>query len=324
LKQGARAMSFFMKVIQSFIKQNSQKKVQEDDVSPSDEKNLIPTLKHTLEEFSTCADLVRRSFPQLNVDIVYFGHLVGSEELKRDIIEPLTNIRPDELQLLFEESQFEPTNTSKDLIKGVLDGQVAIFHENLTYLVNAYAPPSRSIQQSESETVITGPHDAFVESAGYNHSLLRRRVRSSHLKVVKLEVGEVAKTDVYILYIVDLVDRQLVDELIFRIKNMEIDGLQDTNMLVQYIDESPNSFFSQFLTTERTDVAASKLISGRIVGIVDNSPSVLCAPTSFFDFFSSPDYYYQRWLLGTGIRLLRFFAFFITVSFTALYVSSTF
>lgn len=62
---------------------------------------------------------------------------------------------------------------------------------------------------------------------------------------------------------------------------------------------------------------ASKLVSGRVIGIVEGSP------TAFFEFFSSPDDYYQRWLLGTALRLLRFTAFVITVGFTALYVSVT-
>ncbi|KMZ42160.1 MULTISPECIES: spore germination protein [Bacillales] len=94
-------------------------------------------------------------------------------------------------------------------------------------------------------------------------------------------------------------------------------------MLVQFIDECPYSIFPQFLTSERPDVIASKLVSGRVIGIVEGSPTAFSAPTSFFEFFSSPDDYYQRWLLGTALRLLRFTAFVITVGFTALYVSVT-
>ncbi|MGO4372210.1 spore germination protein [Paenibacillus sp. MCAF20] len=65
------------------------------------------------------------------------------------------------------------------------------------------------------------------------------------------------------------------------------------------------------------------MVSGRIIVIVDGSPSVISAPASFFEFFSSPDDYYQRWVLGTATRLLRFVAFIITVTFTAMYVSVT-
>jgi hypothetical protein len=94
-------------------------------------------------------------------------------------------------------------------------------------------------------------------------------------------------------------------------------------MLIQYIDDFPNSIFPLFPTTERTDSAISRLVAGRVIGILDGSPSVFSAPASFFEFFSSPDDYYQRWLLGTATRILRFIAFLITVNFTALYVSVT-
>src|SRR5690606_35837368 len=86
---------------------------------------------------------------------------------------------------------------------------------------------------------------------------------------------------------------------------------------------NPNSFFPLFSTSERTDTAVSKLVSGRIIGILDGSPTVISAPSSFFEFFSSPDDYYQRWIIGSATRLLRLIALIITLIFTALYVSIT-
>ncbi|WP_279615463.1 spore germination protein [Paenibacillus typhae] len=93
--------------------------------------------------------------------------------------------------------------------------------------------------------------------------------------------------------------------------------------MTQFIEDMPNSVFPQFLTTERPDVAVSKLTAGRIIVMIDNSPTALSAPASFFEFFSSPDDYYQRWALGTALRLLRYLALVITITFTAMYVSVT-
>lgn len=114
-----------------------------------------------------------------------------------------------------------------------------------------------------------------------------------------------------------------VHEAISRIQAIEMDAVYDTSMLIQCIEDSPKSVFPQFITSERPDAIASKLVSGRVVGLCDGSPSAFSAPTSVFEFFSSSDDYYQRWMVGTGIRLLRFVAFIITVAFTALYVSVT-
>lgn len=290
-------------------------------VKESDDK--APTLEHIKSEFDDCSDFSHRFYPELNVDLLYFSHLVGSEELKRDVLEPLANVREEELPQLFKQSQFSESNSSKEVVKGLLDGMLAIFYKKDIYLIGIANPPSRSINQSETETVITGPHDAFVESAITNLAQIRKRVKSPHLKVIKLGVGEISKTDVYITYIKDIVNMDLVKELQGRIENIEIDTISDTNMLIQIIDENPNSIFPQFLTTERPDSATSKLIDGRIVFFMDGSPTVAIAPTGFFEFFTSPDDHYQRWALGSFTRILRFVAFLITIGFTAFYVSVT-
>lgn len=289
-----------------------------------EQKEIVPpSLQHTLDNFKDCIDLAHRTFPSISVDIVYFDHLIGTEEFNNNVIVPLSNIQLWNIQELFKRSQFQKVTDSKSLIKGILDGQAAIFHQTNCYLVNVNKPNARSIQQSETETVITGPHDAFNEVASINLSLIRRRVKSSHLKVIKLQVGEITKNDLYILYIDGIANMEYVQELVKRIELIEVDAVHDSNMIIQYIDDFPNSIFPLFSTTERTDAAVSKLTAGRIVGILDGSPSVFSAPSSFFEFLASPDDYYQRWALGTSLRILRFAAIVITLLFTALYVSIT-
>src|SRR5690606_14921268 len=98
-------------------------------------------------------------------------------------------------------------------------------------------------------------------SGELNLSLIRQRVKSAHLKVMKLSVGEVTKNNVYILYLSDITNMDYVHELVRRITNIEIDTVHDGNMLIQYIDDFPNSIFPLFQTTERTDVAVSKLVT---------------------------------------------------------------
>ncbi|GGG06133.1 spore germination protein [Paenibacillus abyssi] len=273
--------------------------------------------------FEKCEDIVYRTFPQLDITLIYFDHLVEKLDLDRDVIRPLNQVTKNDLQGLFKQSQFERTQNAAETIESILNGKVAVFHGDDTYVVNAYGPASRAVVESETESVITGPHDAFTENLNTNLALIRRRVKSSKLKTIKLSVGEITKTSVYICYIEGIANDGLVQELIKRVKNIETDGIFEGNMFVQFIDEHPHSVFPQFITSERTDVIASKLIAGKIAGLVEGSPSAFTAPTNFFEFFSSPDDYYQRWMLGTALRLLRFIAFIITITFTAFYVSVT-
>ncbi|WNR44171.1 spore germination protein [Paenibacillus roseipurpureus] len=282
------------------------------------------SLAHIMEQFEDCIDVFQRSIPSAGIDIVYIPHLIDPMRFTKEIVDPLSKAQDaQDVRDVLAQSNFWHASDSKKVVKGILSGKAAIFHEGNVYLVIVYGPKSRGVEQSETESVITGPHDSFTESANTNLSLVRRRVKSSHLKVVKLEVGEITKTIVYVLYIKDIVNMELVDEFVRRITNIEIDAVYDGNMFTQYIDDFPNSLFPQFLITERPDTAVSKLVSGRILAIVDGSPTVVSGPTGFFDFFSSADDYYQRWSIGTATRVLRFIAFVITISFTAIYVAVT-
>lgn len=285
--------------------------------------DMKPTLQHTLHEFQDCADIVHRILPDVGIELVFFEHLLGSDQFTRDVAIPFRDAKEDDVRRLLLRSQYVEIHHNKPLIKAILAGSVAIFYEDRCYVVDVSKAEERSLQQSETEAIITGPHDSFNEVADTNLSLIRRRVKSSHLKSILLEVGEVTKTKVYILYIADLANMEYVNELQQRIEMIEIDSVLDGNMLVQYIDDFPNSIFPLIPTTERVDAAVSRLVAGRVLVVVDGSPSVISAPASFFEFFSSPDDYYQRWMLGTATRLLRFTAFIITITFTAMYVSVT-
>lgn len=295
---------------------------QENQQDPHPQEGATLTLQHIIDQFDHAADFVHKSYLNKRLHVLYFSHLVNEDRLERDLLPPvLTAEAP--LALLTEQSQFKPVTDTKKCVEGILSGMAAIFYEENAFMIDVIFPVSRTVAESETESIIIGPHEAFTEQAYTNLSLIRKRVQSSHLKVIKLSVGEVTKSDIYVLYIKDITNEKYVNEVIKRIKDIEIDAIHDTNMLIQCIDDAPYSIFAQFLTTERPDTIASKLVSGRVVGIMDGSPTAFSAPVNFFEFFSSSDDYYQRWSIGTATLFLRFAALIITVTLTALYVSVT-
>lgn len=287
------------------------------------EKNERPTREHIIQQFTDSWDFVERSFPEIGIYVYYLTYLVGHDQLVREIVIPFTQADPRDLDMILSRSQYREVTDSKECVHAILSGQAAIFYQKRTYVVDVTHNVGRSITPSETETVISGPHDGFVEGMSSNLGLIRRRIKSNHLKFVKLTVGEVTKTDIMLVYLADIVNEQFVQQLKERIQSIEIDSVFDTNMLVQYIDDEPNSVFPQFLTTERPDVIASKLVGGRVAIFMDGSPTASYAPSSFFEFFSSPDDYYSRWQIGSALRILRFIGFIITVAFTPLYVAVT-
>ncbi|THF73291.1 spore germination protein [Cohnella fermenti] len=289
----------------------------------SDDLSAPPTISNIVEQFENCADFIRRDYAAGGISVFYLVSVVGQEPLFRDIVHPFGTSSEEDLPAILDYAPYRLADDTKKCIEGILAGHAAIFREDKAWLVDLGEPQGRSVEQSETETVIAGPHDGFVESLYQNVSVMRARVRSPRLKTVMLSVGEISNTQVMLMYVDGIVNQDNVDTLTNRIRSIEIDAVGEGNMLVQLIDENPNSVFPQFITTERPDAAVSKLMGGKIVGIVDGSPSVFVCPTSFSDFFSSPDDYYQRWMLGSALRLLRIIGFAITIGFTAFYVSVT-
>lgn len=312
-------LSRFIEALLSRSKQN--KKTKPDQPEPQIQGPL--SLHTILQEFHNCSDLTRRSLPNFEIELLYFDHLIDRDSFERDILGSLENITREELGNLLQQSKFKQAVDAKTVLIGILNGDVALFAPQGVFLVNVFGPEKRPVESSQTESVIIGPHDAFVESLNTNLSLIRRKIKSNRLKVLNFEVGEVFKTYVAVLYVEELANPQFVDRMTERIGAIEYSGIFDGSMLIQMIDDYPNAIFPLFLTSERPDLVVSKLGEGKVIAIMDQSPSVIVGPTSFFEFFTSPDDYYNRWPVGTFLRLLRYFAFIITVSLTSLYVSVT-
>ncbi|SFS63348.1 spore germination protein [Paenibacillus sp. BC26] len=275
----------------------------------------------TLAEFEDSFDLVDRSFHQDTIRIIYLNSLVDVQSLEWEILKPLREMTIHHFEQSIQQSLFKEVYKQEEVINGILDGNVSLFAEEHIYLINVPGFEERAISQSERETVINGPHDSFNEVLNTNVSLIRRRIRSPRLKMIRLSVGAISKTKILIIYIEGIANISVVDHLKERIQALKVDSITDTNFLIQKLDDHKNSPFPQFYTTERPDVAVTKLYDGKIIGLVDDSPNIICTPTTFFDFFESPDDFYQRWTIGAAVKLLRYLALFVTLILTAFYVS---
>ena len=78
--------------------------------------------------------------------------------------------------------------------------------------------------------------------------------------------------------------------------------------------------FPKLKHTERPDTAASALLEGNIIILVDNSPSAMILPTSIFDIVEEADDYYFPPVTGTYLRLSRFAITLMTYLLTPLFL----
>ncbi|MBP1962203.1 spore germination protein [Paenibacillus aceris] len=280
----------------------------------------ISLLEQTRQMLCDCSDLTFQHLPLQQVDLVYFSYLVSSEALRNDILDPLNKPDVNMVSILCK-SSFKQKLQASELVYGILNGCIAIFYNHRAYLYEAYAPESRTIQSSETESVINGPMDSFTESLSTNLSLIRRRIKDPALKALTFTIGSKTGTTLNLLYLEDLADSLHVQQLSEMIEKLNVPVIIETNILVQHLSPSKFSFAPQILTSVRPDHIINKLTSGKIVGLLDGSQVAFSTPTSFIEFFMSPDDYYQPWAVASAVRILRLIALFITLSFTAIYVS---
>ena len=180
---------------------------------------------------------------------------------------------------------------------------------------------NRGVNEIKSELTINGPKDSFNEDIETNYNLINKRIKKN-LKFKDLKIGRLSKTDVKILYIDKITNKELINSVEKKLKKIDIDAIIDSSYLKNSL-ERPNSLFPTLLETERPDKACMALLEGKVLILVDNSPYCIILPNLFFDLFHTPDDYYQKPYNTTFIRLIRILAFIISIFLPGIFIAIT-
>ncbi|MBR5248800.1 MAG: spore germination protein, partial [Lachnospiraceae bacterium] len=92
-------------------------------------------------------------------------------------------------------------------------------------LIDARTYPSRSVAEPEKDKTLRGSKDGFVETVVFNTALIRRRIRSSDLRMVMTNAGDSSKTDIVLCYMESRVDHKFLQEIQDKIKKIQVDAL---------------------------------------------------------------------------------------------------
>ncbi len=229
------------------------------------------------------------------------------------------------MQEVFPVSQISLAHNYKDLLHGVLGGDTAIIIDNQTEVVlwGIRGPTTRGVSEPSSEESVRGPREGFIELLRTNTSLLRRKIRSPRLKMKPMVIGKHSNTDVVVSYIEGLTNPDLVEEVVTRLKKVDIDGVFESGYLEEFIQDSSYSPFPQLQYSEKPDTIAAALLQGRVAVLVDGTPFALLAPTTFFQLMQASEDYYERFQISTLIRWLRYIFLIMSLVIPALYVAIT-
>ena len=179
----------------------------------------------------------------------------------------------------------------------------------------------RGIEEPITESTIRGSKEGFVENIRTNTALLRRRIRSPRLRVEEYTIGRVSQTRIALVYVDGLAEERMVDEVRRRLEGIDVDAIQGSGHLEEYITDAPYSPFPVWMPTERPDRAAGALLEGRIVILIDGTPFQLVAPATFTMFLDTGEDYCSDYLIASLLRPLRFAAFVASLILPSVYVA---
>ena len=210
------------------------------------------------------------------------------------------------------------------VIRNILSGVTCLFVEGYEacIAIDCRTYPARSVDEPEKDKSLRGSRDGFVETIVFNTALIRRRIRDPHLVMQMFDVGKSSRTDVTVCYMSDRVDQELLKSISEKINAIDCDALR---MNQQSLAEAlfKRKWFNpcpKFKYTERPDTAAACLLEGKIVILVDTSPSALILPTSIFDIIEEANDYYFPTLTNVYLKIARALIAIGTVFLTPLFL----
>ncbi|AIE60607.1 spore germination protein [Bacillus methanolicus] len=203
----------------------------------------------------------------------------------------------------------QPIKTLDDLVLQVLSGLIVVVvdGEATGFVIDVRSYPGRQPEEPDTEKVVRGSRDGYVENIIVNTALTRRRIRDGRLRFEILKIGERSKTDIAIGYIKDIANPDLINIIRKEIQAIKIDGLTMADKTIEeFLLKQGYNPFPLVRYTERADVAATHLLEGHVIIFVDTSPSVMITPTTYFHHLQHAEEYRQSAAVGTMLRWIRF------------------
>jgi spore germination protein KA len=276
-------------------------------------------------------------FSEFHAVVFYFSALTNQTMVNQEIMKPLMYV-PDHLQgekieisdlkniisdqaLFYSQCKFE--SHLERIAEAILEGKTVVAIEGMdeAFLIGSRSVEKRAVEQPQTEQVIQGPREGFIEPLSTNLGLLRYRLPTPDFRVNITKIGTKTKSLVAVCYLEGVVNPELVKEVNKRLSAIDIDGILDAGYLEQFIEDNHFSPFPQIMNTERPDKTVANILEGRVAILVDGSPFALIVPVVFSSFYQSIEDYTSRYLQGSFVRMARVVALVFSLVFSALYVA---
>jgi spore germination protein KA len=302
----------------------------------SSEKALISKVLNENTSFIQNAfhhnkELIIRSFffsSKATGCLVYLDTIADKKVIQEHILGPLLKIKElsrnpiAQIENTIEISKIKIMSELEEAIKELSDGNTLIFIDGVNRCISADTADwkDRSLSPPQTQRVLKGPQIGFTELANNNISLIKRFIKNDQLTIEDQTIGEETNTGVFLLYLADKADHDIVDHVKSKVKSIDLKSILDSSYIQESITSDQITPFPLVLATERPDVVAGHLLEGKIAIICDGSPDVLIVPALFIQFFHSPEDYYESSMFDFT-RLIRICSFVTSIFLIPFYIA---
>ena len=210
------------------------------------------------------------------------------------------------------------------VLRNLLSGTTCLFIDGYEacLVIDCRTYPARSVGEPEKDKSLRGSRDGFVETIVFNTALIRRRIRDPHLVMQMMEIGDSSRTDVALCYMSDRADEALLKNVEKRLQSIHTGDLRmnQQSLAEELFKRKWFNPFPKFKFTERPDTAAACLLEGKVVILLDNSPSAMILPTSILDIIEEANDYYFPTLTQIYLKFSRGLITFLTVFLTPVFL----
>ena len=288
------------------------------DEVPSDISQCESLIK---DIFRNSADIIIQSFQtgKGKALLVNVDGLINKDLVDRDIITPLKSKDFDGDVTYAVKAHFKKTDEISVAVQEILNGNVAIFYENLSQAVcvDFKQWQQRGVENPEAENVTRGPKEGYTENIRTNTSLLRRKIREPKLVFENYVFGRQTNTLVELAYVEGIVNLEVLQKVRDRLSEIDTDSILESGFIEQFISRNPFSPISGVGMTQKPDITAARILEGRVAIFCDGTPHVLTVPELFIENIQTSEDYYHGTLIATFMRFLRVLGLGITTMLPA-------
>ena len=178
----------------------------------------------------------------------------------------------------------------------------------------------RSVEEPSGEGDLRGSREGFSDLLRVNLSLLRRLIRTEALVMEVQQADCAMKTEYAVCYCKDKASPAAVEQVKEMLRRAKPQLLLDSSYFLPWLFPCRVRTASPVSYTERPAVASAKLCEGKIVVLVNGSPSATVLPILFGENFECLDDYAQPAFFASFLRLLKYGSFYLSIFLPGVFV----